>query len=74
MGTTAGNSNDTLISSFTFSVLFKFVIAKEKCDIATMSRKRKGEAKVSKKTGIDGAKTDKAAIMTVNVFGIFWPQ
>lgn len=49
MGTTAGISKDTLISSFTFSVLFKFVIAKGKCDIATMSRKGKGEAKILEK-------------------------
>lgn len=70
MGTTAGISKDTLISSFTFSVLFKFVIAKGKCDIATMSRKGKGEAKIFEKDS-DWKWTAKAAIMTVNVFGIF---
>lgn len=52
MGTTAGVSKDTLISSFTFFLsfsFFKFIIVKGKCDRASMSRKGKREDRSVKK-------------------------
>lgn len=48
MGTTAGVSKDTLISSFQF-YFFKFIIVKGKCDTASMSKKGKREDRSVKK-------------------------